>query len=57
MIENRMTKKEVFNGWKNPFIVVMIELQFIEKYNMHFSPMKKKKGLKTRSPQFLKFGY
>ena len=52
-----MTKKEVFNGWKNPFIVVMIELQFIEKYNMHFSPMKKKKGLKTRSPQFLKFGY
>ena len=35
----------------------MLELQFIEKYNMHFYQLRKKKDLKTRSPQFLKFGY
>ena len=55
--EFRQSDYEVFNGWRNLFIVVMLELQFIEKYNMHFYQLRKEKDLKTRSPQFLKLCY
>ena len=46
--EFRQSDQKVFNGWRNPFIAVMLELQFIEKYNMHFYQLRKEN---------LKFGY